>query len=84
MFQQNEQIGVVSTFSELVKTDFKGKNNALCWYRNLEGDFEEIVAQLQLKENITEVSAELYCFSKNWYSKIISDSSSFVKNKPSW
>lgn len=58
MFQQNEQIGVVSTFSELVKTDFKGKNNALCWYRNLEGDFEEIVAQLQLKENITEVSAE--------------------------
>ena len=58
MFQQNEQIGVVSTFLELVKTDFKGKNNALCWYRNLEGDFEEIVAQLQLKENITEVSAE--------------------------
>lgn len=58
MFQQNEQIGVVSTFSELVKTDFKGKNNALCWYRNLEGDFEEIVAQLQLKENITEVSGE--------------------------
>lgn len=54
-FSGNNQIGTVATFSELVNTDFKGERNALCWYRNLEGDFKEIVDQLQLKENITEV-----------------------------
>lgn len=54
-FSDSSQIGMVSTFSELVNTDFKGEMNALCWYRNLEGDFKEIVAQLQIKENITEV-----------------------------
>jgi hypothetical protein len=55
-FSDSNQIGIVYTFSELVNTDFKGERNALCWYRNLEGDFKEIVSQLQLKENITEVS----------------------------
>jgi hypothetical protein len=54
-FSDSNQIAIVSTFSELVNMDFKGERNALCWYRNLEGDFKEIVAQLQLKENITEV-----------------------------
>jgi hypothetical protein len=57
-FSDNSQIGVVSTFAELVHTDFKGEMNALCWYRNLDGDFNEIVAQLHLKENITEVYPE--------------------------
>lgn len=52
----NKQIGIVSTFLELIDTDFKGEKNALCWYRNLEGDFKEIVSKLQLKENITEVT----------------------------
>lgn len=32
--------------------------NALCWSRNLVGDFQEIVAKLELKENITEVSVD--------------------------
>lgn len=57
-FSNHKQIGIVSTFTELVQTDFKGANNALCWYRNLEGDFKELVNQLQLKENITEVTPE--------------------------
>ncbi|KUJ62455.1 hypothetical protein AR687_08365 [Flavobacteriaceae bacterium CRH] len=57
-FSDSSQIGLVSTFSELVHTDFKGEMNALCWYRNLDGDFNEIVAQLSLKENITEISTE--------------------------
>ena len=57
-FSDNSQIGVVSTFSELVHTDFKGEMNAMCWYRNLDGDFKEIVNKLSLKENITEVSPE--------------------------
>lgn len=54
-FSDSSQIGIVSTFSELVKTDFVGEMNALCWCRDLEGDFAEIVDRLQLKENITEV-----------------------------
>ena len=49
---------MVSSFSELVHTNFRGEMNALCWYRNLDGDFNEIAAQLSLKENITEVSPE--------------------------
>lgn len=57
-FSANSQIGLVSTFSELVHTDFKGEMNALCWHRNLEGDFKEIVSKLSLKENITEVFPE--------------------------
>lgn len=54
-FSDNSQIGKVATFSELLNTEFKGETNALCWYRNLEGDFKEIVDKLQLKENVTEV-----------------------------
>lgn len=57
-FSGINQIGIVPNFSELVHTDFKGEMNALCWYRNLDGDFKEIVNKLQLQENITEVSSE--------------------------
>lgn len=57
-FSDNSQIQVVSTFPDLVNTNFKGINNAICWSRNLKGDFKEIVSKLQLKENITEVYAE--------------------------
>ncbi|GAB0156271.1 DUF1826 domain-containing protein [Chryseobacterium sp. Alg-005] len=53
-----DQIKIVDTFSELVDTPFQENTNALCWYRNLDGNFEEIVSQLWLKENITEVSPE--------------------------
>lgn len=52
------QMEVVSSFSELINTDFHGTVNAICWHRNLEGDFKEIVLKLPLKENITEVSIE--------------------------
>jgi hypothetical protein len=58
MFSNNSQIGTVSNFSELIHTEFKGEMNALCWHRNLEGDFAEIVALLQLKESITEIFPE--------------------------
>ena len=57
-FSDNSQIGVVTSFSELVNTNFKGEMNALCWHRNLDGDFHEIVSKLCLKENITEVFPE--------------------------
>jgi len=57
-FFDNHQVGVVSSFSELINTKFKGTVNAICWSRDLNGDFKEIVSQLQLKENITEISVE--------------------------
>lgn len=52
------QSEIVSDFSELVHSPFHDRINAICWQRNLDGDFQEIVEQLTLKENITEVSAE--------------------------
>lgn len=52
------QIKMVFTFSDLAHTHFEGITNAICWERNLEGDFKEIVSKLQLKGNITEVSVE--------------------------
>lgn len=57
-FSDNNQVAVVSSFSELINIKFKGVMNAICLNRNLYGDFEEIVSKLQLKENITEVSIE--------------------------
>jgi hypothetical protein len=57
-FSENEQIEVVSTFSELINTPFQGAMNAICWHRNLVGDFKEVVSKLPLKENVTEVSVD--------------------------
>lgn len=57
-FSGNPQVRVVSTFSELVYSDFLGEANAICWSRNLSGDFKEIVAKLDLKGNMTEVSVK--------------------------
>lgn len=58
ILSDNTQIRVVSTFSELVHSNFYRNMNAICWHRNVLGDFKEIVDKLQLKENITEVSIE--------------------------
>ncbi|MFW1850741.1 DUF1826 domain-containing protein [Acinetobacter guillouiae] len=55
-FSANNQVRVVTSFSELVNTTFQGEINAICWNRDLLGDFKEIVSKLELKENITEVS----------------------------
>ncbi|OTG91281.1 DUF1826 domain-containing protein [Acinetobacter sp. ANC 3813] len=57
-FSNNSQIGVVASFSELIHSLFQGEMNALCWHRNLLGDFQEIVNKLELKENITEISID--------------------------
>lgn len=57
-FSDNNQIGVISSFSELINTEFQGTMNTVCWERNLAGDFKEIVSKLQLEDNITEVSPE--------------------------
>jgi len=56
-FSDGSPIEVVTDFAELVTANFEGAINAICWKRNLHGDFKEIVSKLQLKENITEVTA---------------------------
>lgn len=55
-FSNCKHVEVASSFSELVNTDFHDEKNAICWERNLKGDFKEIVSQLQFKEDVTEVS----------------------------
>lgn len=57
-FSDHHQIKTVLTFKELVETEFQGDNNAICWQRNMVGDFGEIVSKIELKDNITEVSVE--------------------------
>lgn len=57
-FSDSNQIKVASTFSELLNTPFLGTANAVCWYRDLAGDFKEIVSKLQLEQNITEIYPE--------------------------
>lgn len=52
------QTGICSTFSELTETAFQNPVNALYWKRNPTGDFAEIVAKLQLKDEITDVSMD--------------------------
>lgn len=57
-FLENPQIRIVNSFLELVNTKFQGLNNAMCWQRDLSGDFKEIATKLSLEENITEISIE--------------------------
>lgn len=51
-------VALVSNFNDLVTTRYQGTVNALCWERDLIGDFKEIVSRLTLQDHVTEVSAE--------------------------
>ncbi|WP_312159939.1 DUF1826 domain-containing protein [Acinetobacter sp.] len=57
-FSNHKHIQVVSTFSDLIDLQLQGDTNAVCWSRQLHGDFQEIVNQLELIENITEITVE--------------------------
>jgi len=57
-FSEHNQVSIVSAFDELINKRFEGEMNAICWHRNLVGDFKEIVDKLQLKENVTTISSE--------------------------
>ncbi len=52
------QIHHVTNFHDLVSTPFQGEMNAICWTRQLTGDFSEIVKQVALKENIATLDQE--------------------------
>lgn len=51
-------INSVANFHDLVSTPFAGEINAICWARDLQGDFSEIVEKLILSENIKEIKEE--------------------------
>ncbi len=50
-----EQVLYVSNFQDFVATPFSGPINAVCWSRQLTGDFSEIVEKVTLTGNITEI-----------------------------
>jgi hypothetical protein len=52
------QIQFVSNFEELVSTPYHGQVNALCWSRELSGDFSEIVNKVRLTENMAVLDQE--------------------------
>lgn len=56
--QATNQIHCVTNFNDLVSTPFQGEMNAICWSRQLTGDFSEIVKQVALNENIITLEQE--------------------------
>lgn len=54
----DHQIHTVTNFQDLVSTPFNGVINALCWPRNLTGDFSEIVEKVVLTENMVVLEEE--------------------------
>ena len=49
------QIQYVTNFQDFISASFYGKMNAICWNRELVGDFSEIVRKLEFNENIAEL-----------------------------
>lgn len=52
------QILCVTNFQHLISPPFHGKINAVCWTRELPGDFYEIVKKIKLNENIATIEQE--------------------------
>ncbi len=52
------QVQRVTNFKDLISAPFQGEINAICWHRQLKGDFAEIVNKLELDGNITVVDQE--------------------------
>lgn len=58
LFSEYRQITVVDNFADLSTRAFANDVNAICWFRELDVDFNEVVSKLQLQENVTEISVE--------------------------
>lgn len=52
------QIQYVANFEDLVSKGFQGETNAMCWNRQLIGDFAEVAEKIELKGNITVIEQE--------------------------
>ncbi|MCB9197865.1 MAG: hypothetical protein H6600_05350 [Flavobacteriales bacterium] len=51
-------IHYTSNFDDFISFNFKGETNAVCWKRNLSGDFEEIVLQFEFEGKMIEIDEE--------------------------
>jgi hypothetical protein len=58
LFPAENKILSVTNFQDLVAAPFHGEINAICWSRELTGDFSEIVKKIQLNENIATIEQE--------------------------
>ncbi|PWH87120.1 hypothetical protein [Brumimicrobium oceani] len=56
--QKANQILKVHTFEALATTPFQGEINAMCWERNLLGNFSEIVEKIECEGNMKEIDLE--------------------------
>jgi hypothetical protein len=71
LFHKGHQFPSVTNFQDLVSTPFYGAMNALCWRRELPGDFSEIVKKIDLKSNLTTIEAdELRELSLSWQGQV--------------
>jgi len=52
------QVRLVTGFQELVSLPFQGEVNAMCWERQLAGDFSEIVRQVELTDDLVALNEE--------------------------
>ncbi|MNJ86158.1 hypothetical protein D3C87_36450 [compost metagenome] len=52
------QIQYVTNFQELISTPFQGEMNAVCWTRQLAGDFSEIVDKIALDGDMATIEEE--------------------------
>jgi hypothetical protein len=51
----SRHIHLVASFDELIDTPFSGDVNALCWPRELPGDFQEVIDRLGADEGMTTI-----------------------------
>lgn len=59
--ESEHQIRFVNNFQELISTQFYGNTNAICWSRQLTGNFSEIVDKLELSENMAIITKVELC-----------------------
>lgn len=54
-FETSHRVCIVHSFEELLSARFAGDINAFCWARQLPGDFQEILDQLQADAGMTTI-----------------------------
>lgn len=59
--QDENQIYYVDNFQDLISKPFQGEKNAICFQRQLVGDFEEIVNKIALEEDMEVLDEARLC-----------------------
>jgi|GEM_PF-49143 len=58
LFSAENQIHCVTNFQDLISTPFQGEMNAICWTRQLIGDFSEIIKKVEPSGNIATLEED--------------------------